>query len=82
MCHGETQWIDTSPVLLGLRTCFKENLGTSVTKLMYNTIFKVPREFFSSEKMPNDPQIFIEDFRIIMQKLQGQFLITLKVNIV
>ncbi|KAG5321131.1 POL4 protein, partial [Pseudoatta argentina] len=71
MCHGETQWTDTLPVvLLGLRTCLKEDLGASVAELVYGTTLKVPGEFFSSEEMSSDPRIFVEDFRVIMQKLR------------
>ena len=63
MCHGETQWIDTV-LLLGLRTCIKKDL---LAELIYNgTTLKVLGEFFSSEELP----IFIEDFRVITQKLQ------------
>jgi len=75
MCHGKAQWTDTLPVvLLGLRTCFKEDLGTFVTELVYGTTLKVLSEFFSSEKIPNDPRIFVKklcksNFRVIMQKL-------------
>ena len=71
MCHGETQWTDTLPVvLLGLRTCLKEDLSASVAELVYGTTFKVPGEFFFFEEMPSDPRIFVEDFRVIMQKLR------------
>ncbi|KMQ85927.1 pol polyprotein [Lasius niger] len=71
MCHNESQWIETLPVvLLGLRTCYKENLGTSAAELVYGTTLKVPGEFFPQEEMPNNPRIFVEDFRAIMQKLQ------------
>ena len=46
MCHGETQWTDTLPaVLLGLRTCLKEDLGASVTELVYGITLKVPVNF-------------------------------------
>ncbi|XP_011059853.1 PREDICTED: uncharacterized protein LOC105149263 [Acromyrmex echinatior] len=42
MCHGETQWTDTLPVvLLGLRTCLKEDLGASVAELVYGITLKV-----------------------------------------
>jgi len=54
MCHDETQWTDTLSVLLGLRTCFKKDLGASVAELIYSTTFKVPSEFFSSEEMPSE----------------------------
>jgi len=46
---SETQWIDTLSILLGLKTCFKEDLGASVTELVYTT-FKVPRKFFLIRK--------------------------------
>ena len=65
MCHDETQWY-TPIVLLGLRT-FKEDLGTSVTELVYGTMLKVLSEFFSEEMLRCDSRIFIEDFRVIMQ---------------
>ena len=54
MCHGETQWTDTLPVvLLRLRICFKEDLGTSVAELVYDTTLKVPGEVFFFEEMPS-----------------------------
>jgi len=46
-------------VLLDLRTCFKEDLGTSVTEIY---TLKMPSKFFSSEKMPSDLQIFMKIF--------------------
>jgi len=71
MCHSKTQWTYTLPIVLfRLRTCFKENLGTFVVKLIYGTTLEVSRKFFSSEEMPNDPRIFVKDFRVIMQKLR------------
>lgn len=57
-------------VLLGLRTCFKEDLGASVAELVYGTTLKVPGEFLSSEDMPSDPRIFVENFRVIMRRLR------------
>ncbi|KAG5333595.1 SETMR methyltransferase, partial [Acromyrmex heyeri] len=56
-------------LLLELRTCFKEDLSTSVAELVYGTTLKVPGEFFSFEEVPSDPRIFVEDFRVFIQKL-------------
>lgn len=71
MCHGNTNWMDVLPVvLLGLRTCYKEELDSSVAELVYGTTLRVPGEFFSSEEMASNPRIFVEDFRVIMQKLR------------
>ncbi|KYM82009.1 hypothetical protein ALC53_07558 [Atta colombica] len=70
--HSETQWTDTLPVvLLELRTCFKEDLGTSVVELVYGisllrSKYRMSTAFFSSEEMLSDPRIFVEDFRIIV----------------
>lgn len=70
-CHSSENWIDVLPVaLLGLRTCLKEDLGSSVAVIVYGTTLRVPGEFFTSEEMPSNPRIFVEDFRVAMQKLR------------
>lgn len=56
--------------MLGLRTCLKEDLGSSVAEIVYETTLRVPGEFFTSEEMPSNPRIFVENFRVAMQKLR------------
>ncbi|KAH8413882.1 hypothetical protein KR222_003403, partial [Zaprionus bogoriensis] len=47
ICHSDTPWVQHLPaVLLGLRTCYKEDLKISVSELIYGTPIRVPNEFF------------------------------------
>lgn len=44
MCHGEA-WIKTLPlVLLGMRSAFKEDLGATVSELVYGETLRLPGE--------------------------------------
>lgn len=57
-------------VLLGLRTCLKEDIQASPAELVYGSPLRIPGEFFSNEEKSADPQIFVEKFRIHMRKLR------------
>ncbi|KAH8360903.1 hypothetical protein KR084_005036, partial [Drosophila pseudotakahashii] len=47
MCHPNTPWPELLPVvLLGLRTCFKEDLNSSAAEMLYGTLVRLPNEFF------------------------------------
>ncbi|KAH8416942.1 hypothetical protein KR222_005726, partial [Zaprionus bogoriensis] len=47
MCSREVPWIDLLPtVLLGLRTCYKEDLGTSTAEFLYGNHICLPNEFY------------------------------------
>ena len=71
MCHGSTAWVELLPtVLLGLRTCYKEDIKASAAELVYGTL-RVPGEFFSSDEMLGNPPIFVEKFRENMRRLRA-----------
>lgn len=71
MCHHDTNWKDILPtVLLGLRTCFKQDLKGSVAEYLYGTTLRIPGEFFTHEDPPSDPNIFLEEFRVHMRELK------------
>jgi cleavage and polyadenylation specificity factor subunit 1 len=57
-------------VLLGLRTCFKEDVKASAVELLYGTPLRITGEFFVNENTPADPQIFMEKFREDMRELR------------
>ncbi|XP_015124483.1 uncharacterized protein LOC107046387 [Diachasma alloeum] len=64
MCNAQAPWPEVLPtVFLGLRNCYKEDLNASPADLVFGTSLRVPGEFFVSEDMPADPQIFLEQFR-------------------
>ncbi|KAL1488769.1 hypothetical protein ABEB36_014568 [Hypothenemus hampei] len=69
MCHQGTPWIDLLPsVLIGLRTCYKDDIKSSAAEMLYGTTLRVPGEFFFNEDSPLDPQVFLEKFREHMRK--------------
>lgn len=71
MCQENREWVDILPtVLLGLRTCLKEDLKGSAAEMVYGSTLKVPAEFFDSEELDANPQVFLEEFRRIMRRLR------------
>jgi cleavage and polyadenylation specificity factor subunit 1 len=71
MCHHSIPWTDLLPtVLLGLRTCFKEDIKASAAELLYGMPLRITGEFFVNENMPANPQIFMEKFREHMRELR------------
>lgn len=71
MCNRQVPWIDLLPtVLLGLRTAYKEDIGASCAEMVYGTTLRVPGEFFVSQDLPAEPQIFLEKFREHMRGLR------------
>jgi len=71
MCQANAEWVDASPiVLIGLRTCYKENIRASAAELLYGKTLRIPGEFFDHENMSNDSQSFVELFRRFMQRMK------------
>lgn len=58
MCHKtDGNWLEVLPtVLLGLRTCFKEDLKSSPAEMLYGSTLRIPGEFFLEEDPPADPE--------------------------
>lgn len=72
-CHETSDWVRVLPVvLLGLRNCLKEDIGTSAAELVYGTTLRLPGEYFIDEEPSQDPQIFLEHLRQIMRKIRPQ----------
>ncbi|XP_017463070.1 PREDICTED: uncharacterized protein LOC108356475 [Rhagoletis zephyria] len=56
MCSPETQWTKLLPTaLLGLRTCFKEDLQTSAAEMLYGCTLRLPNEYFFDIDTPSNP---------------------------
>ncbi|XP_039303396.1 uncharacterized protein LOC120357300 [Solenopsis invicta] len=72
MCHQTKNWLESLPsVLLGLRSCFKEDLKASPADLLYGTTLRIPGKFFIEEDFPADPKIFLEKHRIHMRNVRS-----------
>lgn len=71
MCHQNPHWTKVLPtVLLGLRTCYKEELKASPAEFLYGSTLRIPGEFFTHEDPPGDPNFFLEDFRVHMRNVK------------
>lgn len=45
-CHGVQDWVGILPtVLLGLRTCYKEDIKSTAAEMVYETTLRIPGEF-------------------------------------
>lgn len=56
MCHEET-WTSALPVvLLGLRTTYKSDIGSSVAELVYGETLRLPGEFVDADKIEKATQ--------------------------
>ncbi|XP_070169423.1 uncharacterized protein [Polyergus mexicanus] len=73
ICHANENWFEILPtVLLGLRTCFKEDLNASPAEMLYGSTLRIPEEFFNEEDLPSDPEFFIEKHRIHMREIKSR----------
>ncbi|EZA53593.1 hypothetical protein X777_06949 [Ooceraea biroi] len=72
MCHANANWIDVLPtVMLGLRTCFKEDIQASPADMLYGSSLRILGEFFIEEDPPSDPEIFLEKHRLHMREIKS-----------
>ena len=69
-----TEWITTLPlVLLGIRSCLKEDLHCSTSELVYGTTLRLPGEFFDSTASAHpvpDSHTYLSRLRHTMQQLR------------
>lgn len=70
-CQLSNEWVDTLPiVLLGLRSCIKEDINASTAELVYGKTLRIPGEYFDNEDMPAEPKFFVEPLRRHMQQFR------------
>jgi len=53
-------WEILPTIFLGLRTCYKEDLKSSLAEMLYGSTLRIPGEFFFEEDPPVDPNIFYQ----------------------
>jgi len=72
MYHKFDEWVESLPsVLLGLRSCFKEDLNAFPAELIFGTTLRIPGEFFIKENFPVDPKIFLEKHKVHMRNIRS-----------
>jgi len=57
-------------ILLGLRTCYKEDLKASLAEYLHSTTLRVPGEFFTHKDLSKKTNLFLEDLRVYMRDLK------------
>lgn len=71
-CHTSIQWADVLPtVLLGLRSTFKEDLGSTCAEMLYGTSLRLPGDFLQPSAAPSgvNPADFVKKLKDCMSAL-------------
>lgn len=62
--HNTEKWVLVLPtILLGLRSVVKEDLGTSISELVYGTTIRLPGEFIDNNKTSTGEHEFVTNLR-------------------
>jgi cleavage and polyadenylation specificity factor subunit 1 len=70
MCHEDQQWTEALPLVLGIRTAYKEDLQASVAELVYGEPPRIPGELLTPTAEPVDPAHLITELRQHMARLR------------
>ncbi|XP_036343163.1 uncharacterized protein LOC118752384, partial [Rhagoletis pomonella] len=57
-------------LLLGLRTAFKLDIGTTAAQLVYGTTLRLPGQFFTETKTPRPQSEFVKQLTDIMEEIR------------
>jgi len=70
MCQADEKWTETLPIVLGIRTAYKEDLKSSVAEFVYGEPLRVPGEL----PVPAAPKVeasgFIQQLRRHIEQLR------------
>lgn len=72
-CRATQKWVEVLPsILLGIRSCFKEDIGATSAELVYGTTLRLPGEYFRSSPTSSTPSHadFVHQLRKTMQELR------------
>lgn len=70
-CHATENWSEILPtVLLGLRTCYREDFKCSVAELVYGTSLRIPGDFFADSPPEVNQSNFVQQLKAFMTKLR------------
>jgi len=59
MCRAQERWTEARPLVLGMRTAFKEDLQASVAELVYGLPLRILGEFLAASPTTRDPSELI-----------------------
>jgi hypothetical protein len=70
LCHADEQWTETLPLVLGIRSAYREDLETSEADLVYGEPLCVPGELLALTTPTVEPAHFIQQLRRHMSQLR------------
>ena len=73
MCHEDNNWTEKLPlVLLGLRSAFKEDMGSTAAEAVYGTTLRLPGDILSPnhEKSFHDPASYVSRLKHLLSDLR------------
>jgi cleavage and polyadenylation specificity factor subunit 1 len=70
MCHADQQWTEALPLVLGIRTAYKEDLKASVAELVYGEPPRITGELLTLTAQPVDPAHLVTELRQHMARLR------------
>jgi cleavage and polyadenylation specificity factor subunit 1 len=70
MFHADRQWTEALPVVIGIRTAFKEELQASVAGHVYDEPLRIPGDLLTPTADPVDPAHLITELRQHMARLR------------
>lgn len=69
MCLSHLKWVDAlSPVLMGLRSVYREDLKASAAELVYGETIRLPGDFYDDSTLPPCTPAFIEKLHDIIRE--------------
>lgn len=71
MCRPTAYWVDELPtILLGMRAAIKEDLGATMSELVYGETIRLPGEFFDACTLERPNTEFVQDLRRHFEKMR------------
>ena len=68
--HAAEKWAEALPLVLGIRTAYKEDLQSSAAELVYGEPLRFLGEFLIPAALKVEPSIFIMQLRRHMNQLR------------
>ncbi|XP_008205373.1 uncharacterized protein LOC103315942 [Nasonia vitripennis] len=73
MCEAHVPWPDRLPiVMLGLRSCLKEDLQASPAEMLYGSSLRIPGEFFVTDSVPADIGTFLGKLKELFRSIKPE----------
>jgi hypothetical protein len=70
VCHADDKWTESLPIVLGIRTAYKEDLQSYTAQLVYGEPLRIPGELMTPAAPKVEASAFIQQLRRHMDQLR------------